>query len=148
MTTAQVDFFSKFLRPGQVVVEVGAHVGALTLALSRLVGPPGRVIALEPFYSSFAALAANSALNSLENVEVRQAVVADRPGKVFMDRGELAFKQQEFFNFGSMDFHELEIHDASTQTDRQSTAWDEYSVLTLEQLSLPQLDFVKILGSS
>ncbi|CAE7322711.1 unnamed protein product [Symbiodinium necroappetens] len=140
----KVDFFSKFLRPGQVVVEVGAHVGALTLALSRLVGPAGRVIALEPFYSSFAALAANTALNSLENVEVRQAVVADRPGKVFMDRGELAFKQQEFFNFGSMDFHELEIHDALAQTDRQSTAWDEYAVLTLEQLSLPQLDFVKI----
>ena len=58
---------------------------------SHLVGPEGRVIALEPFFSSFvvcsavadsfahvfgrelslfeAALAANTALNSLENVE-------------------------------------------------------------------------------
>jgi FkbM family methyltransferase len=37
-----------FVRPGAVVVDVGANFGAYTLALARLVGPAGRVIAFEP----------------------------------------------------------------------------------------------------
>src|SRR5438876_11003840 len=35
-------------RPGDIVFDVGAGIGAETLLFSRLVGPSGRVISLEP----------------------------------------------------------------------------------------------------
>jgi FkbM family methyltransferase len=45
------------------VVDVGANIGAQTLHLARLVGPEGRVVAVEPTASAFAKLERNLALN-------------------------------------------------------------------------------------
>jgi len=39
----------KLIEPGQTFVDIGANVGYFTLRGSRLVGPTGRVIAVEPF---------------------------------------------------------------------------------------------------
>jgi FkbM family methyltransferase len=43
----------KLLAPGMTFVDVGAHIGLLTLAGARIVGPTGRVLAIEPTPSSF-----------------------------------------------------------------------------------------------
>jgi FkbM family methyltransferase len=55
---------SRLVRPGDQVVDVGANVGAQTLPLARLVGPSGRVVAVEPTASAFAKLRRNLALNA------------------------------------------------------------------------------------
>src|SRR4051794_1920829 len=44
----EVRFMSRWVRPGDTVVDVGAHVGLFTLHAARLVGPVGRVLAFEP----------------------------------------------------------------------------------------------------
>lgn len=44
----ELDFVRATVRPGETVIDLGAHIGAYTLRLSRLVGPTGRVTALEP----------------------------------------------------------------------------------------------------
>merc|ERR1719424_354184 len=140
----KIQLWEKVVKPGHVAVDIGAHVGTLTLALSRLVGPAGRVVAFEPFYPSYSTLAANVGLNSLQNVELRQMVAADRSGKIFMNRNSLAFGMQDFFNFGSMNYNSLRIYNSSDDVERPSTEWDEYQVLALDQLSLSRLDFLKI----
>ena len=38
----------RFVQPGGTAIDVGAHYGIYTLALSPLVGNEGRVLALEP----------------------------------------------------------------------------------------------------
>lgn len=140
----KVDIWRRIVKPGHVAIDVGAHVGALTLPLSALVGREGRVVAIEPFYPSFATLAANVGLNSLQNVELRQAVLADRAGRVFLSRSSLAFSVHDFFNFGSMNFNTLRVYNATDDVERPSSAWDEYQVMPLDQMSLARLDFVKI----
>eukprot|EP00401_Gymnodinium_catenatum_P014422 CAMPEP_0117470642 /NCGR_PEP_ID=MMETSP0784-20121206/7320_1 /TAXON_ID=39447 /ORGANISM="" /LENGTH=508 /DNA_ID=CAMNT_0005264735 /DNA_START=38 /DNA_END=1561 /DNA_ORIENTATION=- len=140
----KVDIWRRFVKAGQVAVEVGAHVGTLTLPLAALVGNAGRVVAFEPFYPSFATLAANVGLNSLQNVEVRQAVVSDQFGRVFMSRANLAFGMHDFFNFGSMSFDALKIYNMTEDVERPSAQWDEYQVMPLDLLSVSRLDFVKI----
>ena len=47
------------LRPGDRVVDGGAHIGYLTLLASRCVGPSGEVHAFEPVPRTFAALEEN-----------------------------------------------------------------------------------------
>jgi len=140
----KVQIWSKIVKAGHVVIEVGAHVGALVLPLSKLVGPSGRVIAYEPFYPSYATLAANVGLNSLQNVELRQAIVADKSGKVFMSRNSLAFSVHDFFNFGSMSYSSLRIYNVTEDVERPSMQWDEYSVVHLDHSSLARLDFIKL----
>jgi FkbM family methyltransferase len=53
----------EFVRPGSIVVDIGANVGAHTLPLARAVGPAGRVIAVEPTDAAFERLRTNCALN-------------------------------------------------------------------------------------
>ena len=60
--------FPRLLAPGDVCVDVGAHVGYYTLLASRLVGRNGRVYALEPAEAAYRALGSNLALNRVSNV--------------------------------------------------------------------------------
>lgn len=67
------------LRPGDVYVDIGAHIGYTTTLASRLVGPSGHVIAFEPNVPNFRRLAAHVALNGCRNVELREQAVGDHP---------------------------------------------------------------------
>jgi FkbM family methyltransferase len=78
----EADLFRRIVRPGMVVVEVGANIGAHTVLLAQLVGPSGRVWAFEPQRIVFQTLCANVALNSLTNVDCRHAAVGEEPGEI------------------------------------------------------------------
>lgn len=68
----EIDF-----RPGDVVVDVGGHVGVFSTYLARR-HPYVRVICFEPVPDNFAALRANLERNGVANVEARnEAVTAD-----------------------------------------------------------------------
>jgi FkbM family methyltransferase len=56
------------IRSGDTVVDVGANIGCFSLLASRLVGPTGRVLALEPDPLTFAQLEANIKLNNATNI--------------------------------------------------------------------------------
>jgi FkbM family methyltransferase len=64
--TVQV-LFRDFVRPGSFVFDVGAHIGSLTQALSRRVGPFGRVISVEANPQTVPFLTANLVKNALFN---------------------------------------------------------------------------------
>jgi FkbM family methyltransferase len=53
----------KLVKPGDIVFDIGANIGAHTLGLARSVGPSGRVFAFEPTDFAFAKLKGNLALN-------------------------------------------------------------------------------------
>ena len=55
--------YSKLIRGGEVIIDVGANVGAHTLHFARLAGPEGRVVAIEPTRWALEKLVANVALN-------------------------------------------------------------------------------------
>jgi FkbM family methyltransferase len=65
------------LKPGDVVVDVGANIGYYTTLAAKAVGPTGRVIAIEPFPETFTALRDNVRRNGLTNVELVNAAVGD-----------------------------------------------------------------------
>lgn len=45
--------YETILSPGDVAVDVGAHVGKHTLPMARLVAPEGKIIAFEPIPEKF-----------------------------------------------------------------------------------------------
>jgi FkbM family methyltransferase len=55
-------------RPGETVIDVGAHIGFYTVQCARLVGKTGTVIAIEPDPRNFTLLMRNIRLNRLSNV--------------------------------------------------------------------------------
>lgn len=77
-----VDWFRSHLRPGMVVLDIGANVGQYTLIAARDVGPNGRVHAFEPNPISHRTLASNIELNSFGNVSTHALAVSDSAGEV------------------------------------------------------------------
>src|SRR5437868_11811919 len=43
-----IDLLCSYIRPGDVVLDVGANIGLYTLCMSRAAGAAGRVLAVEP----------------------------------------------------------------------------------------------------
>jgi len=62
--------FIRFLKPGMVAVDCGAHIGEYTLLFAHLVGSEGKVIAFEPDPRSFEIL--------IENVSVNHSVINEK----------------------------------------------------------------------
>jgi FkbM family methyltransferase len=74
------EWVAQEVRPGDVVLDIGANIGYFTLLFARLVGPHGRVFAFEPDPANFELLRRNVAANGYRNVELVPSAVSDRTG--------------------------------------------------------------------
>lgn len=77
---------AEFLKPGDVVIDVGANVGYVTLLAASRVGKGGRVYAFEPVPSIVKELRRNIELNDYSNIEVIPKIATDKPGKAVVFR--------------------------------------------------------------
>lgn len=68
-------------REGWIVADVGAFIGVYTVRAAKLVGPGGRVVAVEPLPDHVELAALNAAANSLANVRIVEACASDRWGE-------------------------------------------------------------------
>lgn len=75
-------YLHETLKPGDVVVDVGANVGHHTLLAARLVGPTGRVYAFEASPSIFQRLSRNVDMNHATNVVATNQAVASEAGQL------------------------------------------------------------------
>lgn len=76
-----LDAYRPLIRPGAVIFDIGANIGAHALHFARLAGPAGRVFAFEPTDFACAKLQANLRLNPdlAPRVSIQQLfLVADR----------------------------------------------------------------------
>lgn len=73
------------VNPGDVVIDLGAHVGACTKFLSDLVGKTGVVYSVEPFPLNFEILQQNVAKLGLSNVQLINCAVSEMNGRMTME---------------------------------------------------------------
>jgi len=77
-----VELFESLIEPGMTVIDIGANIGHHTVVYSKLVGPRGRVISIEPQTIIFRMLAANAVINGCSNVELINCCVGESSGYV------------------------------------------------------------------
>lgn len=128
-SNGEVDVFRQVIPAGALVVEVGANIGAHTVALANIAGPHGAVMTFEPQRVLFQTLCGNVALNSIPNAYCRNEAVADVHGAIKV--ANLDPNQQT--SFGSFNLE-----------DFQDYAGETRPVVTLDSLPLPKCDFLKI----
>jgi FkbM family methyltransferase len=75
-------FIESSLGPGDVFIDVGAHVGYFTLLASRQVGPAGAVLSIEPNPLALSQLEQNVARSHLPNVLVEHTACGDSTDRV------------------------------------------------------------------
>ena len=76
------DWIKGYLQPGRVMIDVGAHIGTMTLRGAKAVGETGKVLAVEPNPDTVAKLQANIAASHARNIIVEPVAAGSKPGEL------------------------------------------------------------------
>jgi FkbM family methyltransferase len=125
--------FERTLRPGAVVVDVGAHVGYYTLLAARLTSPEGKVYAFEPDPANFALLLENLELNQAANAVAIPKAVAEETSNARLFQDPLNSDRHTLCPLAA---GEDSPHSISVPT----TSLDEFC----EALGWPRIDLIKM----
>ena len=68
------------IKNGDIVLDIGAHIGYYTLIMASLVGDRGKVFAFEPEPSNFNLLKKNLESNGYQNIVLENKAVSDKNG--------------------------------------------------------------------
>jgi len=117
------------LKPGDVVLDLGAYAGGSTILFAQKVGPSGRVLALEPDSLNFQSLRRNLEAHKIQNALLESSAIWDQDGECF-------FEAEGFMGSGLS-----EVSERCHSTTR-------VPVLTLRSLllrhGLSRVDFIKM----
>ena len=88
--TVTFDFLREHCRPGDTVLDIGAHIGLFTVLIARLVSPNGRVFSFEPTPFTRDVLKRTVTINECNAVvDVRAEALSDSSGTAtFFDTGD------------------------------------------------------------
>lgn len=81
-----VTLLQAFLRPGDVLLDIGANIGWFTVIGSKCVGAAGRVLSFEPDPFNLSLLRRNLRLNRCTNVDVYPIAVTEKQGRSILYR--------------------------------------------------------------
>jgi FkbM family methyltransferase len=110
------DYLRANIQPGDVVLDIGAFIGAYAILEARWAGPDGRVVAFEPSPESFATLQRHLRMNGLAvpRVEARQLAVGSRQEQ----RGLRTFGDEPYRNMiDAVGSHQSVVVDVVTLDD-------------------------------
>lgn len=114
----QTKIVKKYVHEGDVVIDVGAHVGYYTLLMAQLVGKNGKVYSFEPDPVNFELLKKSVEINGFENVVLIQKAVSDTTEKIklFLGDNDSAINR----------IYDAKLGDAKKSIDVESITIDEY----------------------
>lgn len=98
MDPALESWMRRWLRPGDVYVDVGAHIGYLSALAARAVGPEGRVVAFEPSPESWQRLRDAFDPSDFPQVDPVNAAVASETGEASLFTAAGDWEHQAYRN--------------------------------------------------
>jgi FkbM family methyltransferase len=125
-------FLLQWLQPkaGEVFVDIGAHLGKHAIAVSKLVGSEGQVIAMEAIPANFTSLKKNIELNKLKNIISFNIAAWNR-------RCELKFFKGSTSANANINRHDYGFGNVKAQAERPDK-------LLLDNIGLKRVDWIKI----
>jgi len=134
-----MQFIARIVRPGDIAVDVGAHIGYIGLYLTKLVGPQGHVYCFEPGSNNHPYTAKN--LGTHPNTTVFQKGVGDSCGQLEFVIENLSGQNNSFLkNYECLDLLQ------KSQGLRAESQVQLIDVVTLDSLmdDVGRIDFVKV----
>ena len=115
------------IKKGDVVIDVGSHIGYYTLIFAKLVGNEGKVYSFEANPDNFKLLKKNNEENNFKNVICENMIISDKIGELQM------------YSLDSSTANRLFEEKGSKKLKVKSTSLDEYF-----KEKLKKIDFVKL----
>lgn len=124
---SEVQVFRDAVKPDHVVLDIGANIGAHTVALARL---SQTVFSFEAERHAFNLLCGNVAINNLNNVYCYHQAVGKENGSMCVPELDL----EKTTNFGGL----------SLDSDNSKSVHYVIPMIALDTLNFAQLDFIKV----
>lgn len=130
-----INFINNYLSAGMTVIDIGAHIGLLSVVMAQKVKNKGRVFSFEPTPSTYALLTKTIAINGLaEIIQPNKMAVADKKGKTF------------FY------VTNIEAHNSNSLADNKRDYGNEHKIdvdlVSVDEFAaekgLSKIDFIKI----
>lgn len=121
----EIALLHKYIKKGDVVLDIGANIGFYTRILSALAGDTGKVYAFEPDPTNFSHLQKNA--GHLKNVVLIRKAVSDQTGKINLYHSDLL----------NVDHKTYATEDFSSQSEIDSVKADD-------AIENKKVDFIKI----
>ena len=128
----QTEIVKKYVHKGDIVIDIGAHVGYYTLLMAQLVGKNGKVYSFEPDPVNFQLLKKSVEINGFENVVLIQKAVSNITDKVklFLGDDDSAINR----------IYDAKLGDAKESIEVESITLDEYFQDNSESLNFIKID--------
>ena len=139
ITQQSVDQLRKFLSPGDVAIDIGAHTGDSTVPIALAVGKTGCVFALEPNRYVFPVLKKNAELNT-GKTNIVPLMFAATPEDAEM---EFQYSDSGYCNGGRFEGMSKWLHGHAFKLAVQGRNLQSYLTETYPQL-LPRIRYIKI----
>jgi FkbM family methyltransferase len=129
-----LELYAQLLRPGDVFVDVGAHVGFHSLVARKLVGAEGLVVCVEPQPYNAQKILANWRTNNFSNLKLIVAAASDRDGwvelndQLMTDRSVLTLRESG----GKNAAQRFEVPSVRLDSVLQRHAIDRVAVLKID----------------
>ncbi|MEV5375585.1 FkbM family methyltransferase [Streptomyces nondiastaticus] len=130
-------WLSRRLRPGDTFIDVGANIGYFSLLAARLVGPSGRVVAIEASPVLHRSVLANVRRNACRNVRAVNTAVSDA-------RGSLRFTLASSRNLGA---NSIVPYDGPAESSFEAQALPLTEVLTASEVAGARVIKVDVEGA-
>jgi FkbM family methyltransferase len=85
-----LELLVSYVRPGEVVLDIGSNFGIFTILLAKKVGESGRVIAVDPGKEIFLHFTENVKLNNLKNITSFNLALGDKEEEKKLFLGQVA----------------------------------------------------------
>lgn len=128
---AELDFLENFLKPGSIVLDVGANIGVYTLVFARAVTSSGKIYSFEPVSKNLKIIRETLKFNNVSNVALMPIALSDKRGEA-----EIFLNSQS----GLSSFVETERGTICGKEKVKCETIDEF----VKKENLPRLDFIKI----
>jgi FkbM family methyltransferase len=125
-------FVTQTLKPGGVFLDIGANIGFYSVQASRVAGPEGRVVAIEPDSYNFGLLKQNIRANQVgAPITPLNIALGEDPGVAYLHKNPLNFGDHRMYG---------KVADARHTTEVTVKPLD----MVVRDLALPQVDLIKM----
>jgi len=124
--------FQEIVKPGMMVVDIGAHVGYYTLLAAKLVGPTGKVYAFEPEQDNHAILLKNIELNRYDNVAAARMAVSDRRGSSTIYLTALDSGRHSMYRHGLPERGSAPVETTTVDSFLESEGWPRVDLIKID----------------
>jgi FkbM family methyltransferase len=112
----ETQLISSIIKPGNVVLDIGANIGYYTLIFAKLVGQDGKVFAFEPEPANFRIIEKNVSINGYSNVILEQKAVSNRneKKKLYLNKenaGMHRIYKSQYVNVDSVEIETVSLDD-------------------------------------